>query len=245
MQVVSLLFVPLWIDWVLDFSFFFLLRSFCTKSINVLTLQWVSLGVYCCLFYIWKGRFSWSMFNFGLISLKSAQSLIFSASLSNCFLLHFFGVGTKLRILFKSLKVSKENECFDKLVTFSDGSDLYLILLLIARCMLSVFIVCCIKVSTLIIFVWFVTWPPGVEAIYIFGLPQVMLLVWECVKIRISFFRFSISLSLWLSSHLILELLLDGDFPSWLERTQKWKVHINYKLNTIQITGKHLTGKEF
>ena len=61
------------------------------------------------------------------------------ASLSNCFLLHFFGVGTKLRILFKSLKVSKENECFDKLVTFPDGSDLYLILLLIAYCMLIVF----------------------------------------------------------------------------------------------------------
>ena len=83
------------------------------------------------------------MFNFGLISLKSARSLIWrkkcSASLSNCFLLHFFGVGTKLRILFRSLKVSKENECFVKLVAFSGGSDLYLILLLIARCMLIVF----------------------------------------------------------------------------------------------------------
>ena len=59
--------------------------------------------------------------------------------MSSCFLLRFFGVGTKLRFLFKSLKVSKENECFDNFITFSDGSDLYLILLLIARCIPIVF----------------------------------------------------------------------------------------------------------
>ena len=59
--------------------------------------------------------------------------------MSSCFLLYFFGVGTKLRFLFKSLKVPKENECFDKFITFPDGSDLYLILLLIVRCMPIVF----------------------------------------------------------------------------------------------------------
>ena len=99
--------------------------------------------VHFCLFFIWKGRFSWSVFDFGLISLKWARSLIrrkkFSASLSNCFLLYFSDVGTKLRFLFKSLKVSKENECFDKFITCPNGSGLYLILILIARCMLIEF----------------------------------------------------------------------------------------------------------
>ena len=92
------------------FLFFYLFRSFCTKSINVLMLWWVFLCVYFYLFFIWKGRFSWSVSDFGLISLKWARSFIwwkkFSASLYNCFLLYFFGVGTKLRFLFKSSKVS-------------------------------------------------------------------------------------------------------------------------------------------
>ena len=119
----SLFFVPLWIGfWIFHFFIFSLFRSFCTKSVNVLTLWWVSLGVLFCLFLIWKGRFYWSVLDFGLISLTLARSLIrqktFSASLSNC--LYFFGVGMKLRFLFKSLKVSKENECFDKFVTSPD-----------------------------------------------------------------------------------------------------------------------------
>ena len=59
--------------------------------------------------------------------------------MSSCFLLYFFGVGTKLGFLLKSLRVSKENECFDKFITFPDGLGLYLILLLIARCMPIVF----------------------------------------------------------------------------------------------------------
>ena len=80
----------------------------------------------------------------------------------------------------------------------------------------SVSIVCWIKVSTFIISVLFVVWPPGVEAICaFFGLFPVMLLVWDCFKIRISFFRFSISLSLGLGSCLLLEVFLDGDFQ-WL-----------------------------
>ena len=45
----------------------------------------------------------------------------------------------RYEILFKILKVSKENECFDKNITCPNGSDLYLILLLIARCMLIAF----------------------------------------------------------------------------------------------------------
>ena len=56
-------------------------------------------------------------------------------------------------------------------------------------------------------------WPPSVEVICtFFGLSPVKLLVWDCFKIRISFFRFSISLSLGFGSFLVLEVLLDGDF---------------------------------
>ena len=78
----------------------------------------------------------------------------------------------------------------------------------------SVSIVCWIKVSTFIISVFFVVWPPGLEAICaFFGLSPVMLLVWDCFKICISFFRFSTCLSLGLDSCLVLEVLLDGDFP--------------------------------
>ena len=93
----------------------------------------------------------------------------FSESVSSYFLLYFFGVGTKLRFLFKSLKVSKENECFDKLITFPDRSDLYLIFAF--NCSFyadSVSIVRWIKVSTFIISVLFVAWPPDVEAICTF-----------------------------------------------------------------------------
>ena len=60
------------------------------------------------------------------------------ASVSGCFLLYLFGVGTKLRLLFKRLSVSKENECFDKFITFLDGSDLC-INYKILRCCLWVF----------------------------------------------------------------------------------------------------------
>ena len=78
----------------------------------------------------------------------------------------------------------------------------------------SVSIVCWIKISTFIISVLFVACPPGVEAICtFFGLSSVMLLVWDCFKVRISLFRFSISLSLGLGSCLVLEVVLDGSFP--------------------------------
>ena len=67
-----LFFVPLWIDWVFRFlfCFFFLFRSFCNQLLNVFKFWWVSLGVHCCLFFIWKGRFSWSVFDSELITLK-------------------------------------------------------------------------------------------------------------------------------------------------------------------------------
>ena len=45
----------------------------------------------------------------------------------------------KLRFLFRSLYVSKENECFDKLTRFQDGSDLYLSAFVLPRCSLQVF----------------------------------------------------------------------------------------------------------
>ena len=45
----------------------------------------------------------------------------------------------KLRFLFRSLYVSKENKCFDKITTFPDGSSLYISAFIIARCSLKVF----------------------------------------------------------------------------------------------------------
>ena len=45
----------------------------------------------------------------------------------------------KLKFLFRSLYVSKENECFDKFTTFSDGSYLYLSAFVIVRSSLNVF----------------------------------------------------------------------------------------------------------
>ena len=63
-------------------------------------------------------------------SLKWARSLIsrkkFSKSKDSWFLLYFFEVGMKLRFLFRSLYLSKENEYFGKFTTFLDGSDLCL-----------------------------------------------------------------------------------------------------------------------
>ena len=62
-------------------------------------------------------------------------------------------------------------------------------------------------------------WPPGVEAICVFfGWSPMMLLVWDCFKICIWFFRFLISLSLGLGSCLVLEVLLDGYFPRFCGR---------------------------
>ena len=66
------------------------------------------------------------------VSSKFVRQNKFSASVSSCFLLDFFSAGTK----FKSVKVSKEHEfSFDQFITLPNASDLYLILLLIVRCM--------------------------------------------------------------------------------------------------------------
>ena len=78
------------------------------------------------------------------MSLKKAPKSeeIFGQTISqrcSCFLLYFFGVGTKLRFLFKSLKVVEEKDCFDKFITFFEGSDLYLILFSTVLCMPIVF----------------------------------------------------------------------------------------------------------
>ena len=40
----------------------------------------------------------------------------------------------KLRFLFRSLYVPKENECFDEFTIFPDGSDLYLKAFVIVHC---------------------------------------------------------------------------------------------------------------
>ena len=60
----------------LIFFGFSLFRSFCTGSVNVLTLRCVSLVVHFCLFFIWKGMFLWSVLNYGLMSLKWAWRLL-------------------------------------------------------------------------------------------------------------------------------------------------------------------------
>ena len=54
----------------------------------------------------------------------------------------------KLIFLFRSLYVSKENECFDKITTFTDGTDLYLSAFAIIRCILKVFALFLYRVSS-------------------------------------------------------------------------------------------------
>ena len=48
-------------------------------------------------------------------------------------------MGMKLRFLFRSLYVSKENESFDKFTTLPDASDLYLSAFVIVRRSLNMF----------------------------------------------------------------------------------------------------------
>ena len=97
------------------------------------------------LLLILKGTcsFGWFIVVVQVSSLKWALSMIsrkkFCKSEDNWFLLYLFEVGMKLRFLFRSLYVSKENECFDRFMTFPDGSDLYLSAFVIVRCSLKVF----------------------------------------------------------------------------------------------------------
>ena len=126
-------------------SFISALISFSTRSIYVLTVWCISVGVHFSLFLILKGicSFYWFTVVIQFSFSKWAQSLIsrmkFCKSEDSWFLLYLFGVGIKLRFLFRSLYVSKENECFDKFTTFPDGSDLYLSAFVIVCCSLEVF----------------------------------------------------------------------------------------------------------
>ena len=96
------------------------------------SLLCVSFGVHLSLFSILKGTcsFGWFTVVIQVSSLTRALSLIsrkkFCKSEDSWFLLYFFEVGMKLRFLFRSLYVSKENEYFGKFTTFLDGSDLCL-----------------------------------------------------------------------------------------------------------------------
>ena len=54
-------------------------------------------------------------------------------------MLYLFEVAIKLRFLFRSLYLLKENWCFDKFTTFADWSDLYLSAFVIDPCRLKVF----------------------------------------------------------------------------------------------------------
>ena len=96
----------------LDFSFFCWLFHQC--------IDMICHKVYTC----------WFTVAIQVSSLKWTRSLLnrkkFCKSEDNWFLLYLFEIGMKLRFLFRSLYIWKENECFDKVTTFSDGSDLYL-----------------------------------------------------------------------------------------------------------------------
>ena len=117
------------------------LISFSTRSIYVLTVWCVSFGVHFSLFLILKGTCSLGWFAVAIQ--VSSRSLVsrqkFCKSENSWFLLYLFEVGMELRFSFRSLYVSKENKCFDKFMTFPDGSDLYLSAFVIIRCSLNVF----------------------------------------------------------------------------------------------------------
>ena len=108
-------------------SFISALISFSTRSIYALTVWCVSFGVHFSLFLILKGTcsFGWFTVTIQVSSLKWARSLIsrkkFCKSEDSWFLLYLFEVGMKIRYLFRSLYVSKENESFDKLRHFLMG----------------------------------------------------------------------------------------------------------------------------
>ena len=63
----------------------------------------------------------------------------FCKSEDNWFFLYLFEVGMKLRFLFRSLYISKGNECFDKFTTFPDGLEIYLSAFVIVRYNMKVF----------------------------------------------------------------------------------------------------------
>ena len=143
-------FVTLQTYWVLgsSFSFFFLFCFFFVQVIfyKINECAYVELGVlrrhFLFIFYL-KGQVFLIFVRLWVDILEVSSKFdkkkkIFSISFQLIFF-YFLSVGIKLRFLFKSLKVSEENERSDKFITFPHGSGLYLILLLIARCMLIVF----------------------------------------------------------------------------------------------------------
>ena len=127
--------------------------------------------VHFALFLILKGTCSvgWFTVMIQVSSLKWAVSLIsqkkFCKSAGNWLLLYLFEVGMKLRFLFRSLYVSKENQCFDKFRTFPDGSDLYLSAYVVVRCILKVFAFF-LERNSVSMLVW--VWPLEVEATWMF-----------------------------------------------------------------------------
>ena len=120
---------------------------------------------------------------------------IFSINIQLLFIV-FFGVCIELNFLFNSLKVSVENEYFDKFLTFSDDSDLYHSLTVCRKCLHCLLH----KVKDIYQLCAFLAQNAGVEAIFtFFGLSPVMLCVQDRFKIRILVFDFCVPQTLFLS----------------------------------------------
>ena len=185
------------------------------------------------LFLILKGTcsFGWFTVAIQVSSLKWARILIsrkkFCKSEDNWFLLCLFLVGMTIRFLFRSLWISKQNDCFDKFTTFPDGSDLYPSAFIIVRCSLKVFALFLERNSVpLTDLCWFEYGllrqrPPGCffgsgcSSLFsvCLGYSCISLSFWFCFNSLIWFFRSSISSSLSFDVCFVVEGTLLGDFP--------------------------------
>ena len=145
----------------------------------------------------------------------------------------------KLRFLFRSLYVSKENECFDKFTTFPDGSDLYLSAFVIVRCSVKVFTLFLVRNSVpLTDWCWFQYGllrrrPPGCilarDVLPYLGCSCVSRSFWFCFSNLIWFLRSSVSLSLSVDVCFVVEGTLVSDFP---RRCCAWAGCSNFNLFT-------------
>ena len=141
----------------------------------------------------------------------------------------------KIRFLFRSLWISKQNHCFDKFTAFPDGSDLYPSAFVIVRCSLKVFALVLERNSVpLTDRCWFEYGllrrrPSGCFfwlGMFFLILSMFRLLLritffWFCFNNLTWFFRSSISLSLSFDVCFVVEGTLVGDFPrrcgfSWM-----------------------------
>ena len=192
------------------------------RSIKVLRVWYISLVAHFVLVFILKGWNNWSDFCISLASLKWVQSFKrwkkFLGTVSRCFWLYCFGVGTTLKFSFKSMQVFKEKYCFDKFKIFPNGSDLYSSMFLIFCCILIEF-ACWLSKSHLFL-CWFLLdpliWKPNVHflaSVFFLRFHCYLECCFYCLSCCISFFSCSICLSFEVNIWLVFELLLDGVLP--------------------------------